>query len=818
MHDDLKAALRSLGSARSSSAAALVVLTLGIGATTAIFSVVDAVVLRGLPFEERDRLVAVGERHAARVASPDPSRDPGQLSNVAPQNYLDWAAQQQVFDSMAAIASGWLTLREPGVEPESLVPQRVTADFFKVLRVVPAVGRTFAAEHEVAGHDRVAVLSDRLWRRRFGADPQIVGRTIALETLEGGGDAAAGGYEVLGVMPPDFTYPVGAARATDVWIPFVVPVNDRVRDPSRRSSYLQVVARLKAGVSMVQAQAQMDQVAAAIEQAHPVWNEDSRIGVRPLLDHIVGAPIKSWMLMLLGAVVMVLLIACANLASLLLARTSAREREIAIRAALGASRWRLGRQLVVESLVLSAAGTACAVVLAWWTVDLLRASMPEGVPRVAAIALDLRVLAVSVTASLVTGLLSGIGPALQLSRPDLATGLRNGARTAGAGASHRLRNALVVVEVALAVVLLVGAALFIGSFVSLIRIDLGFSPDRVLTAQISPRVVSITEPADRRADLEHILERVSRIPGVAHAAILSGYLPLSDWISMMGFPLPGRTDLQIAELSMKRVTPGYHETLQIPLVRGRLFSAADRKGSPDVVIINETASRRFFPGEDAVGRVFGGTAIVGVVRDVPQTGPERETLPEMYVPLAQGRAAAGGLLVVRTTGDPNDALPAVKAAVYAVLPDVPLRNIATMEQMLAKRLAQRRLNMLLLGLFGLLSLVIAAVGIYGLMAFVVAQRTREIGVRMALGASRSNVVRMVVVKGFGLVMSGLIVGTVAAWYLSAAARAFLFRLEPTDPRAFAAAAVSILVAALIASIIPARRAASVDPTVSLRAE
>jgi predicted permease len=376
---------------------------------------------------------------------------------------------------------------------------------------------------------------------------------------------------------------------------------------------------------------------------------------------------------------------------------------------------------------------------------------------------------------------------------------------------------LVAAEVALAVVLLVGAALFIGSFMSLMRIDPGFSPENVLTAQITPRVASTTSPADRSAALAEIVDHVSRIPGVVRASILSGNLPFSGGITTTSFPLPGRSDLQVAELSMKRVTPGYHQALGIRLIRGRLFSAADRQGSQDVAILNETAAKRFFPGEDPIGRVFDGAVIAGIVADVHQTSLEQETLPEMYTPLAQGQAM-GGELVVRTTGDPYAVLGAVRAAVYAVLPDVPLRNITTMEQMLAKRIAQRRLNMLLLGLFGLLGLVIAAVGIYGLMAFVVAQRTREIGVRMALGASRSIVVSMVMRRAFGLVLSGLVVGSVASWYLSAAARAFLFRLEPTDFRAYAAAVVSILVAALAATALPARRAASVDPVVALRAE
>src|SRR3982751_4832126 len=374
MWDDVKTALRSLWASKSFTFAALIVLPLGIGATTAIFSVVDAVVLRSLPFDEHDRLVAVGQRLASTPIRPD---DPDRLGSVAPQNYLDWADQQQVFESIAAIASGWLTLHRPGAEPESLVPQRVTATFFDVLRVHPAIGRAFTIENEVAGRNRVVVLSDATWRRYFGADPRVIGRFIPLEDLEGGPSAIeSGGYEVIGVMPSGFAYPIGAPRPTNVWIPYVVPAEQRVRNPAAVVVYLQVIGRLKPGVSLAQAQAQMDGVAAAIERANPVWNKGARIGVRPLIDHVVGTRIRSWMLMLLGAVALVLLIACGNIANLLLARSSARARDIGIRAALGASRWRLLRLFLIESLMLSAAGTVCAVCVAWWAVQLLRGSMP----------------------------------------------------------------------------------------------------------------------------------------------------------------------------------------------------------------------------------------------------------------------------------------------------------------------------------------------------------------------------------------------------------------------------------------------------------
>jgi putative ABC transport system permease protein len=464
MREDFKAALRSLASSRTFTAVALLVLTLGIGASTAIFSVVDAVVLRGLPFDEHDRLVALGERRLPGASAPAGGRDPLAMSSIAPQNYTDWAAQQRVFESMAAIATRGITLFETGGEPEDLRGQAVTAPFFDVLRIQPAIGRAFTAENEIEGHERVVILSDGLWRRRFGGDSSVIGRTIPLEGAS---------YEIIGVMPPDFAYPVSSARPTDLWLPYVVPADQRVRNPREFSFYLQSIARLKPGTSLAEAQAQMEQIALALEAEHPDWNKDRRIGVRPLRDHLVGTSTRSWMLMLLGAVGIVLLIACANVANLLLARSTAREREVGIRAALGASRWRLVRQLMVESLTLSVIGTVLSIAVAWWAVELLRTSMPEGVPRVSAIAIDLRVLGAAAGLSIVTGLLFGLVPALQSSKPDLTIALKDGARgTVGAG-RRLFRSALVVAEVALAVVLLVGAALFIGSFVSLMRMRTG---------------------------------------------------------------------------------------------------------------------------------------------------------------------------------------------------------------------------------------------------------------------------------------------------------------------------------------------------------
>ncbi|MBA3232072.1 MAG: FtsX-like permease family protein [Acidobacteria bacterium] len=502
----------------------------------------------------------------------------------------------------------------------------------------------------------------------------------------------------------------------------------------------------------------------------------------------------------------------------MLARATARERELGIRSALGAGRARLARQLMVESLVLASAGTVLGVVLAWWGVQVLRTSLPEGVPRVAAIALDLRVRGVAGLMALVTGLAFGLFPALQASRPDLVHALKDGARGTSSGRGRqRLRSTLVVVEVALAMILLVGAGLFISSFMTLMRNEPGFDMRNLLTSTVRLRF----EPGALERGgpmLIEVVERLQQASGVLAAAAISGGLPLSGSMSSTTFRLQGQTAEEAENVSIRSVTPAYHDTMRIPLKSGRLLEPGDRRDGQQVLVINEAAVRQFFEGENPIGRrvtVQGEREIVGVVGDVRQMGPEGPPAAEAYIPLAQAQSI-GGEIVVRTAGNPLAVLPAVKAAVFAVAPDVPLRNIATMEELYARRVAQRRFNMLLLGLFGVLALVICAVGIYGVMAYIVAQRTHEIGVRMALGASRGSVVSMVLRKATVLVVVGLVIGGVAAWFLSATAKAFLFNVEPTDPRVFGVALFVLAVAALLASAVPARRAAGVDPMIALR--
>ena len=821
---DVRHAVRALRAAPSFTIGALLVLALGTGATTAIFSVVDAVVLRGLPFDEADRIVAVGERAVpgkAGAGKPMPAvmpgaspGDPDALGRIEPQNYLDWVAEQRVFAPMAALAvNGEYTLDVPGAEPEAIAGDRVTASFFDVLRVAPALGRLFTVDNEAGGRDRVVLLSHAFWRRHFAADAAVVGRTMSMN-----GEA----YEVVGVMPSGFSCP-GAIRPADVWVPYVMLPGERVRGRGR-SIYLQSIARLRPGVSIAQAQTQMDQVASALALAHPATNSGRGIGVRPLRDHLVGASTQSWMAMLLAAVGIVLLIACANVANLWLARASARARDVAVRAALGAGRWRLARLCLVESLVVSTAGTVLGAGLAWQGIHLLKAAMPEDVARAATIGLDLRVIAVATGLALATGVLSGILPALQASRPGLVSVLNESARAGGAGrARRRLRSGLVIVEVGFAVVLLVGAALFIGSFVNVMRVDLGFRGDHVLTAQILPRLQP--GPSSSAQDIgpafSEIVERLRLVPGVVDAAAASPGIPLrvNIWIDRLS--VPGKAIDGDSSVSIKIVTPGYHRALTIPLRSGRLFDDHDRTGDPPVVILSDAAARVFFAGEDAVGRtvVLGRLerTVVGVTGNARQSSLEANPHPEVYLPMAQSPSRSG-YLVIRTSGDPSDVAPSVRAIVSGVLPGEPLRYVATMDGLVAGQTAARRLNMLMLGLFGLLGLVISAVGIFGVMAYLVAQRTREIGVRMALGATRARIVAMVLRNAAGLVGGGIAAGGATAWYAAAAARRFLFGLDAHDGRAFLIAAATLSVAALVACVLPARRAAGVDPTVALRSE
>ena len=810
MREDLKTALRSLRKSPTFTAVALIVLALGIGAGTAIFSVVDAVVLRGLPFDEHDRLAAVLEHDTRR-----PTTFGG--GQTTTQNYLDWRTQQESFDALTAVGSTSFRIRTENDEPGTVRGTRVTHEFFSVLRVAPLLGRPFGSEHEVQGSHRVAILSYGFWQRHFGGSADAIGKKLELSEET---------WEVVGVMPRDFAYPVASERPPDVYVPLYFREQDRTRAGGRNYSFT-AIGRLKDGVTFTQADGQMNRVMEGIERQHPKWSPGQRARVVSLHHHLVGR-VRSWMLMLLGAVTLVLLIACANVANLLLARATTRTREMGIRAALGAGRWRLTRGLLVEGLVLSLTGAAMGVLIAYLGVNLIKAWLPAGLPRVAAIAIDLRVLATAVAAACVTGIVFGVIPAMQSARPDLTTALKDSGRsTTTSPVGQRIRNVLVVAEVALAVVLLVGAGLFIGSFAKLMRVDPGFDYSNVLVVDVGPQIVGGNYKEAMKhahAYIGQMLEAVQRVPGVERAGANSGGLPLTGSWSRSNVTIPGRGELKGDDdaVDQRSVSPDYLQVMRIPLKRGRYLADSDRQGAPLVALVNEAAARKYWPGQEALGqRIIVSEqehTVVGIVGDIRHLGPETPPRQEMYVPMAQDEVL-GATLVMRTAGDPMTVLPAVKAAIWSVNKDQRLTaDSFTLAGYMDRLIAQRRFNMALLVLFGGLGLVISAVGIYGVMAYVVAQRTSEIGVRMALGATRANVIAMVLRRAAILLAVGLVIGSATAWYLSTGVKTFLYEIEPTDLRVFMAAVVTLAAAGLIASAIPARRAASVDPLVALRQE
>jgi putative ABC transport system permease protein len=815
MLDDLRAALRSLRSSPAFTAVAIAVLALGIGAGTAIFSVVDAVVLRGLPFDQHDRLTAILEHDTLR---------PETFGSGAttPQMFLDWRERQQPFQSMAASASTRFELRNDRGEPEDARGLRVTHEFFPTLRIHPLLGRLFTADDEAEGSHRVVVLSHAFWQRWFGGSPDAVGATMAVGSHV---------YEVVGVLPRGVVYPVASDRPTDMFVPAMFPNEDRVRGGSRNYNWF-VVGRLKDGVSREQAGQQMDALMAQLDEQHPKWSPGRRARVVSLHERLVGR-VRGWMLMLLAAVGLVLLIACANVANLMLARATVRARETGIRAALGASGWRLVRGLLVESLVLALAGAAGGIVLAWFGMQALMAWLPPNLPRVAAIGLDLRVVAMACAAAVTTGLLFGALPAIQAARPDLASALKDSGRSATAsGRRQFFRNALVVAEVALAVVLLVGAGLFIGSFASLMRIDPGFDYRNVLVLEVSvppdPTLsgTELWEDMSRRGRpyVEDMLAAVSRVPGVLEAGGVANGLPLAgSWSrSVPSFPGRPRPEGDDAAIDQRVVTANYLQVMRIPLVRGRHLKDGDVEGAELVALVNEAAVRRYWPGEDALGQrieINGAErVVVGIFGDIRHLGPEQPARQEVYMPVAQ-RPTPGITLVMRTSGRPEAVLADVKAAIWSVNRDQRLTaETVTLEGYMSRLIAERRFTMALLGLLGLLGLVIAAAGIYGVMAYVVSQRTGEIGVRMALGATRARVVGMVMRRAALLVGLGLVLGSAAAWALAANVEAFLFQVQPHDIRIFASVLSVLAAAGLLASALPARRASSVDPLIALRHE
>ena len=806
MLKDLRYAIRGL--LRKPLFAVLTVLTLalGIGANAAIFSVVNGVLLRSLPYPHPDRLMRVW------IYNPRQGFD----KDVAPYpNFADWRAQSRTFAHLAAYSGASFSLTGAG-DPAQLRGATVTPSFFPTLDVQPSLGRWMSEQEATPGHEHVVVLEHGLWQGRFGSDPHIVGRAIQLSGQP---------YEVIGVMPAAFQYPENAA----FWVP-LAPVGQAGRFmESRTAFWLDVIGRLRPDTTQATAQIEMDTIARRLEQQYPDSNAAQGIRLTSLHDETVG-DVRRALLVLLGAVGCVLLIACANVANLLLTRATGRQKELAIRAALGAARLRILRQLLTESVVLAIAGGAAGLLLASWGVAALQQAAPTNIPRLSGIAIDGRVLAFTLTIALITGLIFGLAPAWQSASATRSDALKEGGRAGTEGArGRRVRNTLAILEVAIALVLLIGAGLLVRSFAAIARTDLGFDARRVLVLTIElPRQKYDAGPRVTQF-FEQLSDRLAALPGVRSvgvgSSILLSRLPQSSTISVEGRP-PAGQDVNIP-VPYDTVTNGYFSTLGIPLTRGRLFSAEDTSAAPARVVVNESFVKRFFPDSDPLAKrvTFDDPqnkdaqwlTIVGVVADTRRGGVDRPAWAELYVNLRQSPDRRLNVLV-RTTADPLAMARAAQQQVWAIDAGQPVTSVRTVDELVARGQANRRFTMMMLGVFALVALTLAAVGIYGVIAYSTAQRTQEIGIRVALGATRANVLRMVLSDAMRIATAGIVVGVAAAAALSRLLAGLLFGVGAHDPVTFLLLPLILLAIAALASWIPARRALAVDPMVALRAE
>jgi putative ABC transport system permease protein len=804
---DCRYGARSLRKSPGFTAVAVLTLALGIGANTAIFSVVNAVLINPLPYREPDRLVQFWETNPLKNWT---------QATVAPANLFDWQEQSQSFTEIAAYMGsdkkgpGLSGLRfDAGGEPERLRGLYVTGNLFSVLGAGAAVGRTLDGEETWEGRDKVVVLSYGLWQRRFGADPKVVGRVITLDGV---------GREVVGVMPPGFYFP---SKEAELWVP--VGWNRKKIAALRRPHFLRAVGRLRPGVSVEQAREEMQALAGRIEAQHPDTNTQMGVGLGPLQEWIVS-DVRLPLVVLLAAVAFVLLIACANVANLLLSRAAARAREVAVRRALGAGRWRVMRQHLTESLLLALSGAAAGLLLAAWFKDLLVSFSPDDIPRLNELRLDWRVLVFTLAAALLTTLLTGLTPALQSVQPRLASALKEGGQKGATGQGRRVRGGLVVAEVSIALVLAAGAGLTARSFMRLQEVDPGFDPDKTLTLRVSLPREGYKEDARQRAFFERAEQLIGGLPGVA-ATGSTTLLPLKGYRWTGDMTIEGRPpEDYVREVRHKEITPGYFRAMGLPLLRGRPFDDSDTEKGQPTVVVNEALARRYFPGEDPLGKrlKFGKPneddpweTIVGVVGDEKQDSLSAEVRPEAFHSHLQ-TAQDEMTLVVRAEGDPRSLAGPAREQLRALDPSVPVYDVKTMRDVVYESLARERFVMLLMGLFAALALALAAVGIYGVVSYATAQRTHEIGLRMALGAQAGDVLRLMIGQGLAPVLTGVGLGLLAALGLTRLMSSLLYGVSATDPLTFAAVALLLTAVSLLACYIPARRATRVDPLTALR--
>jgi putative ABC transport system permease protein len=803
LFSDFRYAIRGIIKRPGFTAIAVITLALGIGANSAIFSTVNALLINPLPFPDQDRVVAIWDKNPSRGM---------EHNEVTVANYLDWRAQNQSFSHLA-LERWWSTNLTAGDTPERVQGFLVTANFFDVLRVKPVRGRNFAEEENQPGKDTVAIITDSLWQRRFGSDPNIVNKTITTNGIV---------RTVIGVLPAEFNYPKGA----EVYAPIALTPELM---KSRQSHSYYVIGRLKPGVSLQNAQAEIDTITARLAAQYPETNVGLGATIYPIVaDTVRQYSTALWVMM--GAVGLVLLIACANVANLMLARASGRQKEIALRAALGASRWRIVRQLLVESLIIALIGGTLGVLIGVWGIDLLKASNPGEAAKYAPgwkhLGINLPVLFFTLGLSLFSGLLFGLAPALQVSKPELNDALKEGGRHSSSG-SRRLRSLLVISEVALSLVLLIGAGLLFRSFLAMLKTNPGFNPDGVLTMNLNLPVAKYKDDNARAAFFADLVQRVKTVPGVQSAAVVN-YLPLGGANSSDVFLVEGQPEPKAGEENDGRYrvcTPDYFQTMGISILKGRPFTDQDRAGSKPVIIVNETLARRYWPNGDAVGkrmRFYGPLdkapwmEVIGIAQDVKHE-LNLPVTPDYYTPHAQDPWNAM-VLVARTTVEPGSMAGSIRQQVLAIDKDQPVYGVYTMNEVRAISVTLYTFAFAMIAIFAAVALLLASIGIYGVMAFAVTQRTQEIGIRMALGARATDVLKLVITNGMSLAAIGIIAGLVGAFGITRLMASLLFNVSPTDLVTFALVTVGLLLVALLACYIPARRATKVDPLVALRYE
>ncbi len=805
---DVRYGFRTLRQSPGFTIVAILTLALGIGANTAIFSFVDAILLRPLPYADANRIVRVLEKPPG-----------GTRNGISTLNYLDWKTQNTVFDAMAA-QTGGAALLSGVAEPVRLRGARVGPDYFRIFGVQPVLGRAFTAEEDQLGKEHVAILSHRLWETQFSADPGVVGRKIILDGQP---------HEVIGVLPAGGAFDQAYAQ---IWRPLAFELPNRTRNFHWLSSF----ARLKPGVTLQQARAQLDGIGAQIAAQYPASNKGWGVTIEPYADTLVGQDLRRSVWIMMAAVGMVLLIGCANLANLTLARGASREREVAVRASLGAGRWRLMRQFLTESILLAIAGGLAGIALGYGVMKLLLLALPPfTLPREVHVTLDLSVLLFALAVSLFTGIIFGLAPALQAARPKLAAVMKEGGRGSSAGgARKRVRSVLVVSEVALAFILLSGAGLLIRSFQQLMQVNAGFNIDNVITAGLPISNKAIPDPERLNARYREIEARVESLPGVRNVAITS-VLPLEGWSYGMPFQIVGQPLIDVSHRPacfFKIVSPSYFATLGIQLKRGRALSEQDRKGAPPVTMVNETFAKRFLKNQNPIGQrisieeiVPGQTKlgpeipwqVVGEIADEKIGGLNDNDSPGVYVSNEQS-PLYGMTLVVRTALNPLALDHGLRAAIHEIDKDQPLTDVRTLVQVREESVASDKLQTRLLGIFAAAAMILAAIGIYGVIAYAVTQRMHEMGIRSALGASTGDLLRMVLTGGMTLAGAGLAIGLAGSLAVTHLMSTLLFGVSPRDPLTLGAAAVLLASVSLLACLIPARRAARVDPAVALRYE